>query len=428
MGKHGKYFTKEYRLYLEKLISFFLGLYLLGFLINDLTPLKYIGLITSALLFILYFIKNKNSALKSYKNFFLKNKLLFILFFLFILSILISIIFSFSNPLPSLKEFRIEFLNISIFTIIALGIQNKTLKKILFYSIIFAFIFDIFIFAFHYIQKNPHFNFSIRLERLFANYFEILYPFILISLFLLKNKLIKILLSIFLVFGFFELVLTGTRGGWITVISETILFTIIFIIIEKKYLKKVIIASLITITSFLLIFIYVYNHSHLIQYKFKQGLNPNGRNKIIQTRLPIFLKHGNFLTGIGGPDNYQYNKFLNYYKAPHILGVKNQKKFHYFSDEPFLLQIFYKEGILGLVSFLLFSFYFIWISFKIILNKKIDISTKFVISSIIISFIGEYFIRGLVEGRSLKYLVFFLTLFIIFSYSKEKNENSLCLS
>ena len=413
---------------LKKLISFFLALYLLGFLINGITSLKYIGLITATILFIYYVIKNKNFVIETYKSYFLKNKLLFIFFLLFILSILFSIIFSFSNPLPSLKEFKIEFLNISIFMIIALGIQNKTLKKILFYSIIIAFMFDIFIFAIHYIQKNPHFNFSIRLERLFANYFEILYPFILISFFLLKNKLIKILLSIFLILGFFELVLTGTRGGWITVISETILFAIILIIIEKKYLKKVIIASLITITSFLLIFIYIYNHSHFIQYKFKQGLKPNGRNTIVQTRLPIFLKHGNLLTGIGGPDNYQYNKFLNYYKAPTKYGNFEGKKFHYFSDGPFLLQIFYKEGILGLVLFLLFSFYLIFLSFKIILNKKIYISTKLVISAIIISFIGEYFIRGLVEGRSLKYLVFFLALFIIFDDSKEKNENSLYLS
>ena len=414
---------------LEKAISTFLGLYFFGFLINGLTSLKYIGLITSAILFILYFIKNKNAIIKSYKIYFYKNKFLFILFFLFIISILISIIFSFSNSLPSLKEFRIEFLNISIFTIIALGMQNKALKKILFYSIIFAFMFDIFIFAIHYVQKNPHFNFSIRLERLFANYFEILYPFILISFFLLKNKLIKFLLSIFLLCGFFELILTGSRGGWITVISETILFTFILIIIEKKYTKKIIFYSFITISSFILVFIYIYNNSKLIQTKFNQGINPNGRDQIIKTRLPIFLKHGNFLTGIGGPDNYQYNKFLNYYKAPKKYGRPIQnKQFHYWSDGPFLLQIFYKEGILGLTSFLLFSFYFIWFSFKIISNKELNTSIKFIISAIIISFIGEYFIRGLVEGRSFKYLIFFLTLFIIFKDSKEKNENSLYLS
>ena len=427
MGKYSKYFIKGYQLYLEKLISFSLGLYLFGFLINGLTPLKYIGLITSALLFIFYFIKNYNFVIETYKNYLLNNKMLFMLFFLFIISILISIIFAFSNSLPSLKEFRITFVNISIFMIIASGIQNKTLKKTIFYSIIYAFMFDIYIFAFHYIQKNPHLNFSIRLNRLFANYFEILYPFILISFFLLKNKWAKITILLFLIFGFFELVLTGSRGAWITVLIETILFAFYLILIEKKYLKKIIIYSFATITSFLLIFIYIYNHSSLIQYKFKQGLNPNGRYKIIQTRLPIFLKHGNFLTGIGGPNNYQYNKFLNYYKAPQILGIKSEKKFHYFSDEPFLLQIFYKEGILGLITFLLFSFYFIWIGYKTIFSNSNKLN-KFVISTIIISFIGEYFIRGLVEGRSLKYLIFFLTLFIIFNHSKENNENSLYLS
>ena len=415
-------------MYIKSLISLFLGLYIFGFLINGLTPLKYISLYIAIIAFIYYFIKNKNFVIAFYKNYFLTNKVLFIFFSLFIISVLLSIVFAFSDYLPSLKEFRITFLNISIFMIIALGIQDKKLTKILFYSIIFAFIFDVFVFAIHYIQKNPHLNFSIRLERLFANYFEILYPFILTSFFLFKKKLIKILLSISLLFGFFDLILTGARGGWVSVITETILFAIILIIIETKYLKKVIIYSLITISIFTLIFIYVYNNSTFIQTKFKQGINPNGRGQIVKTRLPIFLKYGNFLTGIGGPGNYQYNKFLNHYEAPKQYGHFKGKKFHYFSDGPFLLQIFYKEGILGLISFLLFSFYFLWLGFKIILNKKIDISTKLLISAIIISFIGEYFIRGLVENRSFKYLIFYLTLFIIFTYSKEKSENSIYLS
>jgi len=413
---------------IEKIISLFLGLYLFGFLINGLTKIKYIGLYGAILFFIYFFTKNKNIVFQNFKKIFSKYKVILTSLLLFSISIIISIFFSYSNYQPSITEFRREFLNIFIIMLISLGISNKNLIKIFFYAILIAFIYNIFIYTYEYLQNNPKLNFSIRLQRDFTDYFEKLYPFVLISFFILKNKAVRFLLFFLLIIGYFDLILTGARGAWITVIIESILFIIIIILIKKQLFKKILLSSTIILLTCGTIFLYIYNTSTFIQHKLKQGIEPSGRDKIVQTRLPIFLKHGNYLIGIGGPGNYQYNKFLNDYNAPKIYGNIEGKKFHYWSDEPFLLQIFYKEGILGLTLFIWLSFLLLSNSIKYILKNNNNLKVKYLLSAVIISFTGEYFIRGIVEGRSFKYLVLSIILFIIFTYTKEKSENSIYLS
>lgn len=399
---------------LDYIKIFFLSLFLFGFLINGLSFIKYIGLYGAVLFYLIDIVLNFKKIKESYLNFYKKEKLLFITLFLILFSIIFSIIFSFSNSLPSWREFRIEFLNIFLFMLISLSIEKKEIKKILFISIILAFVFDVFKFGYEYIKINPNLNFSIRLERNSAIYFEILIPFVFISIFLLRNKIVKIFLGIIFLIGLFELFLTGARGAWISVLFELLLISLL---IGLKFNYKKIFVYLGGLFIVLIISgTFIYKSSSLLQYKIHQGLNPNGRDKIVKTRLPIFLKHGNFLTGIGGPGNYQYNQFLNYYKAPKVFGVQEKNKFHYWSDEPFLLQIFYKEGIIGLIAFLLFSIVFIYRLYK---------NLNFYILAILASFIGYYFVRGLVEGRCFKYLVLYFTLYLVF---KDKNENSVCIS
>ncbi|GAX86809.1 conserved hypothetical protein [Lebetimonas natsushimae] len=393
---------------------FFLSLFLFGFLINGLSFIKYFGLYGAILFYLIDLFFNFEKIRNLYLNFYKQEKILFIILFLILFSIIVSIIFSFSNSLPSWREFRIEFLNIFLFMLISLSIEKKEIKKFFFISIILAFVFDAFKFGYEYIKINPNLNFSIRLERLSAVYFEILIPFVFISFFLLKNKIIKIFLVVIFLLALFELFLTGARGAWGSVLFELLLISLL---IGLKFNYKKIFVYLGWLFIVLIVSgIFVYKNSNLIQTKIHQGFNPNGRDKIIKTRFPIFLKHGNFLTGIGGPGNYQYNEFLNYYKAPKILGVKEKNKFHYWSDEPFLLQIFYKEGILVLFVFLLFSGIFIYKLYK---------NLNFYTLAILASFIGYYFVRGLAEGRNFKYLVLYFTLYLI---CKDKNENSLCVS
>ncbi|WP_459978839.1 hypothetical protein [Nautilia lithotrophica] len=356
------------------------------------------------------------------KKVFVENKYLFFSFFVLLITIILSIIFAYSDLRPSLKEFRVEFLNIGIFMLISLWIEDKKLLfKVFFYSLILAFCFDVFKFAYMYYLSNPELNWSIRLNRSFSNYFEILYPFILASIFIIRNKF-KYIVIIFLLFAFFELILTGARGAWIEVLIETIIF---LLYLERKYFKKFLYYIIGGLFIIIFVGLYFYKYSSLFQQKINQGLSPNGRDVIVETRLPIFIKHGNFLLGIGGPGNYQYNKFLNDYNAPKMYGLSKEKEFFYWADEPFLLQIFYKEGILGLMSFLFFSGMFLLIMFKY-LKINYSIEYKLFIVSIISSYVGYYFIRGLVEGRNFKYILVYLTLFLIIKEST--NENSIHLS
>ena len=402
---------------LEILIIFFSSLYILGDLTEGLSVPKNIGLYISIFLWLYYAFKEKLNF-----SLFQNEKILSIIGIGFFISILLSIIFSFSSHLPSLKEFLDEFLNITIIFFIITTLKKSYLKY-WFYLLIFAFFWNILRYGILYYQENPSFNLSIRFFRSSSNYFEILYPFLLMFI-LLEKRIIKFIGIIGLILGLFELILTGARGSWGAIFIETILFLIGIVFMNKKYLKK----SLLSILSIFILGtgsgIYLYKHSSLIKNKIHQGLNPNGRNKIVETRLPIFLKHQNYLTGIGGPENYQYNKFLNYYKAPEIYGNKEGNKFHYWSDEPFLLQLFYKEGILGLSLFILF---FIVLSLKIFqfIKNNSEFNTFFMLS-IFISYTGSFFIRGLFEGRYLKYIVFYFLFYLL--VKKDKDENSLYLS
>ncbi len=400
---------------LDYIKIFFLSLFLFVFLINGYTPIKYIGLSGAVLFYLIDLFLNFDKIKKIYIEYYQDEKTLFILFSFILISIIISIIFSFSNSLPSWKEFRVEFLNIFLFMLVSLSVEKKELlKNILFIATICAFVFDVFKFAYEYIKINPKLDFSIRLERIAAVYFDILIPFVFISLFLIKNKIFKLLLSIIFLFGLFELFLIGARGAWGTVFIEIFLIAVVLSLkfnYKKMFIYLGIVFILLIMGGYL-----IYKNSYLIQTKIHQGLNPNGRDKIVETRLPIFLKHSNLFIGVGGPDNYQYNRFLNFYHAPKKYGVQEGNNFHYWSDEPFLLQIFYKEGILGLIAFLAFSIVFI---FK--LYKNLNLFTL----AILVSFVGYYFVRGLAEGRNFKYLIFYFMLYLIF---KEKDENSLRIS
>ena len=398
---------------IQFLIIIFLGMFVFGSFVHGLTKIQYIGLYGAILFYLVDIVKYKTFL---YKQCFLENKVLFISLFLFLFSIILSIIFSFSNSMGSIKEFETEFLNTSIFVIIALNIKDKkVMMKILFYMIVLAFVYDTVRYAYIYIKNNPNLNLSIRLSRNYSDYFLTTYPFVLNSFFVFRNKL-KYTILVLLAIGFVELILTGARGAWVSVVGETFIFIFFLGYLKKEYIKRILLS--VGIISAILVGsgYYIYQNSSLLKYKLHQGVSPNGRDVIVKTRLPIFLKHGNLFIGIGGPENYQYIKFLNFYHAPKKFGIQEKDGFHYFGDEPFLLQIFYKEGIIGLITFLAFIFIFLYKSYKSLNLYTLSVTT---------SFIGYFLIRGLVEGRELKFLLIYFGLFLI---AKAKNENSIHLS
>ncbi len=401
---------------LEYLISLFLGLYLFGFFIEGFTKIKYIGLYGSFILFIPYAYINFYNIKQEFFSISRNNKILIVAFFAFIFSIIISIIFSYGNNRVSISEFRVEFLNIMIFAIISSSMPNKKkLLKIFFIYTLAAFAYEIIDQAYLYFYNNQNLNLSLRFNRNFTNYLELLMPFAYLSILFLKGKIRNILLFIFLI-SVVELFLSGARGAWISIFFTLFCIALLLYVYIQEYRKKVLYSFIIFMVTLITLGYYFYNNSTLIKYKISQSVSPNGRDKIVKTRLPIFLKHGNIFIGIGGPGGYQYQKFLNDFNAPKIYGEKNGKTFKYWGDEPFLLQIFYKEGILGLLLFLLYSFIFLFENFK---KLKTENNLNRLIAIYLFStYFGYYFTRGLVEGRSLKIAILFLAIFLIYRTKK----------
>ena len=97
----------------------FLAMFLFGFSIQGLTFFKYIGLYGSIFIFIIRIFKEKD-IIESFKSYYNEYKNLIIWLFLFIFSVILSIIFVFSDVSESLKEFRVQFLNILYLLLILL--------------------------------------------------------------------------------------------------------------------------------------------------------------------------------------------------------------------------------------------------------------------------------------------------------------------
>jgi hypothetical protein len=400
------------------IIQFFSLLYIFGFLSHGFTSIKYIGLYGAILFFVIDLFLNKEYFTSNIKNIYQKNRLLLQSFIIFITMILISCIFPYSDNKLSLDEFQKEFLNSFIILLLSsIYIKNRLY---LLYTILIASIILILKFGYEYYLIS-HLNFSIRLERNFANYFEFVYPFFLVSFFYIKNIYLRIVISIAVIIGIFELILTGARGSWGAIFIETFIIYLFLFIYNKNIRKKLIYLYIFSISIFLILGVYLFNNSSLIQNKLNKGLNSSGRDLIIKDRLPIFLEHQNYLIGVGGISNSQYAQFLNDYNAPKRFGNEENGKFKYWSDEPFIFQLFYKYGILGLLTFSIFSLIFIFSIFKIA-NKN----RNYLLFGLISSFIGYYFIRALFELRDFQHLVIFLAIFLILQ--KEKDEDSIRLS
>ncbi|OBY36999.1 hypothetical protein PR729_09945 [Providencia rettgeri] len=95
------------------------------------------------------------------------------------------------------------------------------------------------------------------------------------------------------------------------------------------------------------------------QSLYSQNLTSH-RDKIIETRFPIFTQSVSYqLTGVGY-GSVAYNQFLLDNKAPTNQGgmgySKKKKESFYNNDEPFFLNITYNIGFIGLALFLIAFF------------------------------------------------------------------------
>lgn len=417
---------------LDKIILLFLSIFIIAFFNEHLTSLKAIG-ITGALLITIYNIFiNKNIILNNIFSIFHSNKVILILMFVFLFSFIISSCFAYTDSLHSLNRFFREIKYPLLFGFIIFSImlpKNKLIKHIVISFVLSTIILNLY-FLFKDFNYNAIVNHTFTIDRFYAQFLDVLFPFSVVLFLTTKSKILKLIIFIFsILLSIVLLLYTGARGSWLTIFVE---FTIIltYLLIKNrsllyKYKNYLIFGS---ITVILTIF-FTYNYSNIIKRKINQGSYTSGRDYILKDRLPIFMASNKKVLGLGY-GGHNYIQFMNDNSAPKRVGkwTKDKKLFLYNHDDPYLVAVFYQFGTLGLISIIIFLIYFISTNLKQFykLNYKDEILYQVAIFS---SFFSLIFVRGLFENIYLKYIIILFFIYILTnSYNKENNENSLHIS
>jgi len=400
-----------------------LALYLFGITAYGISPLKYIGLYSALALYLLLWSTSSKAMIDIYQDSFRNNKILLTLLILFLCTTLISALLGYAGAVENLRDFRRSFLNIGIFLVIVLGIkEKKKLATTFFSTLVLALISNTLYLAFHFFQHTPEVYENGHINRFFSFHYDYLVPFGVVMLFLIRSLFLRALLIFLLAAGLVEMFLTGARGAWISIAFSLFILAVFAYYRFKNYRKYILYGLGGALVTLAIAFAGVYRTSAWVQKKFHEGvLYPNGRDTIVKERLPIFLKYGNHLYGIGGPGNSSYHKFLNDHHAPHHYGTYEHGTFRYFSDEPFLLQIFYKLGTIGLVGFISLFILIAVNLLRVVFNPQTPFALSLFSMAIFASFVSYFLVRGLVEGRELGYLLFYLALY--FTLPKPSRRN-----
>jgi len=407
-----KNFHKYIRVTIEKL--FFIFLIIIPFLFFFNRDITVYSIFICCFLWIIrlnfkIFLKDlkENNLIKIYVG-------LYIVFF-------VSIIYS-ENLKEAFKHLEIKA-GLLVFPLI-LGInkiKNQNLLKYIFYSFFAGWIIKFFIsliktiINYYILEKNNIFNFLNEFHYIITNfhknlnfhyvYFSVAYIiiYIFISEFLINKKN----LLAFLGFTFISYI-------FILILQSRIAMLIIFLVSEINFLRLTIFKSklskyknfsIIIFYNLLLIFFlyYFYNYTKILD-RFK--------NKSMNIRAEIFdlsldsINNFDFLFGDGLGDSH--SRLFKSYKT-HNENTYLQEKLNYHNQ---YLEIFFSNGIIGLLYFVFMLFYLIYLSLK----KKKYMHTLFIIT-MVISFITESWLN-VFNG------VFLFTFFnSILSFYYLNNEN-----
>lgn len=273
--------------------------------------------------------------------------------------LLCAVFFTYSSfTLEAIKAFFDDWRYIIIISLFLITFKSEVLKsrKTIVYSLIITLAFTIFIIPILKQFKNSDLPLYLQLRYGFSHYMTLLFPFTFSAIFLFKQNILKLLMLFLSACAFLFLLYTGSRGGVLAVVIES---TIILFLISRDYKKFLInIISLGTLAAAIMFTSYHYIpqvKNKINQSLYSQNLTSH-RDKIIETRYPIFTKSIYYqLTGIGY-GSVAYNQFLFDNKAPTNQGgmgySKKKKELFYNNDEPFFLNITYNIGFVGLILFL----------------------------------------------------------------------------
>jgi len=418
-----KYYVNK----IDTIIILFLCLFLIGFFNEHLTSFKSIGIGGALMFTILNISKNRSLQLKYPILIYNNNKISIHLFMLFFTVVFISSTFAYSDNIRSLYYLyrEIKYPIIFLFIIIMLKPSKKSVDTILLAIVLSTIILNI-----HFFYKGDLLNGTLKIDRFFSSFFEITFPFSLISFLTIKNNLFKLFIFIFSIcLGITLLLLTGARGSWFMIFFESLIILSYILIKNRELLKKHKYYLIVGIIFICTLLIYLYTHSNLIKVKINQGSYTSGRDIIIKDRFPIFLVSNTNLIGLGY-GTFNYTKFLNDRNTTKRIGYYNKEKniYIYWHDEPFLISVFYHYGFIGFILLSIFLIYFI--IYNLVKLKKTNYSDEMYFQvAIFSSFIGIFFMRGLFENMHMKYVIILYFLYLIINtFTNDKHENSLHIS
>jgi len=235
-----------------------------------------------------------------------------------------------------------------------------------------------------------------------------------------ERKKFKILFWTITIFNFVLLLLTGTRGAWIGMISGIFLFSIWFLFFSKfqEEKRKTFLFSIFLLSLFFLLFLSLSKLGYLPKTSFLE------RYELIFSNLVEFKDPRAFTWKLGidawrknpifgfGLESFSYLYDKNY-QASSIAEIPEDTFFDRSHNK--YIDILVSNGILGLASYLAIFFSAIFLIFKY--REKFNI----VLSFILISLLFGYFVQNIFAFDMISsYLIFFLVLgFIDVNFRKE---------
>lgn len=293
---------------------------------------------------------------------------------------------------------------ISLFLVVFKSELPKSSKTIT-YALICTLAFTLFIIPILKQFKDSDLPLYLQLRYGFAHYMSLLFPFTFSAFFLFKTKFLRTLMLFLSILAFLFLLYTGSRGGILAVVIESFF---ILLLLSSNYKNLIINSFRLGILAISIILVSYYTLPQ-VKNKIDQTIYSNnitsGRDKIITTRLPIFMNENKIkLVGVGY-GSVAYSQYLLDNNAEKKIGRYSEKKkiYVYHNDDPFFLNITYNIGFIGLALFLIAFF----INMKD-LFKDIRIEKNILNVGIFVSSIGYFLVYCLFE-------FIFIDIFILYN-------------
>jgi O-antigen ligase len=227
----------------------------------------------------------------------------------------------------------------------------------------------------------------------FAMVINLLFPFVVAFLLTLNSKDIKrkVAVSLIAILSLIGLLLSLSRGGWIS-LMVTILLWGVFILRKKMKLVKPYVFFVAAMIAFFFIFYFSLPSIHSRIFSIKQDI------KTLNQRTAIW--HNEIEAIKGAPFvGWGYGNKIVWYKKPLVLDKENESAIpqeYRVGSHNMMLHVLFSQGIIGLIFFLLF----ILVSFLDIVNvlkMSTDEKKTIFFMAILCAFVSVFICQALIE-------------------------------